>query len=141
MSQLMLIEGGVDTRGLRGLRLSPLGADDDFLQKDAMHHFGEWRNSRLVTDGAGSGEALIDDVCDAQLNGTAIEDTTFVGFLRAVVESGARFLVWHGSDYSNLPTVYSWRDMVELLREQTRLQSADVFLRFVPADSTTVRSG
>jgi len=74
----------------------------------------------------------MDDVCDAQLGGTAIEETTFGRYLNAVVESRVRFVIWHGGDYSNLPTARSWIDVLELLRSQTRLQPADVYLRFVP---------
>lgn len=135
MSQFMLVEREVDTRSLSAVAISPIDVSDEFVRAVATEHFGDWRECRLVTDASGGGESLIDDVCDAQLDGAAIEDTTFVRFLKAVVESGVRFVIWHGSDYRSLPTTHSWSEVLEVLRSQTRLQPADVFLSFVPPDA------
>jgi len=132
MSQFMLVERGIDTSESPEVLLSRIDEADDFLRNAATEFFGDWRECRQVTDVAGSGESLIDDVCAAQMSGTEIEKTTFVRYLRALVESGVRFIIWHGSDSSNLPTAQCWSDVLGLLRSQTRIQPADVFLRFVP---------
>jgi hypothetical protein len=137
MSQFMLVERGIATRGLSSVMLSAVEVGDDLLRNVAVHYFGEWRRCRLVTDVAGSGESLVDDVSDAQRGGTAIEETAFVRLLQALTESGARFVIWHGSDYSNLPVVHSWSEVLDLLRSQTRSQPADVYLRVVPPDATS----
>jgi hypothetical protein len=137
MSQFMLVARGVDTRGLPAVVLKPIDVNDDFLRKVAEDYFGEWRECRLITDHAGSGESLVDDVCDAQLGGTPIEETTLVRFLAVVVESGVQFVIWHGGDCSDLPTAHSWTEVLGLLRSQTRIQPADVYLRFVPLEANT----
>ena len=96
----------------------------------ATRYFGAWCACRLVTNVAGSGEALIDEVWKAQMDGTAIEETTFVRLLKAAVESGVRFVIWCSSDYEDLPTAHSWSEVLDMLRSQP----ADVWLRFVPLD-------
>lgn len=137
MSQFMLIERGVDTSGLPAVILRPIDSGEDFLVAAAMHHFGDSRECRLVTDAAGSGESLIDDLCDVQRDGNTIEETTFVQFLKAAVASGVQFVIWHGGDYRDLPTAHSWSDILDLLRNQTRVQPADVYLRFVRPTATS----
>jgi hypothetical protein len=132
MSQFMLVEREVDTRSLLAVAMSPIDVGDEFVREVATEHFGDWRECRLVTDASGGGESLIDDLSDAQMGGAAIEDTKCVRFLKEVVESGVRFVIWHGSDYRSLPTAHSWSDVLEVLRSQTRLQPADVYLSFVP---------
>jgi hypothetical protein len=137
VTPFILVERGIDTRGRSSVMLSAVEVDDDFLRNVAAHYFGEWRWCRLVTDVAGSGESPVDDVSDAQRGGTAIEETAFVRLLQVLTESGVGFVIWHGSDYSNLPVVHSWSDVLESLRSQTRSQPADVYLRFVPPDATS----
>jgi len=132
MSQFMLVEREVDTRSLSAVAMSPIELSDDFLREVATEHFGDWRGCRLVTDASGGGESLIDDVCDAQMAGAAIESTTLVRFLEAMVDSGVRFVLWHGREYRSLPVAHSWSDVLEALKNQTRLQPADVYLSFVP---------
>jgi len=132
MSQFMLVEREMDTRGLSAVLLSPIDADDDLLRKVGVDYFGDWRGCRSVTDVAGSAESLVDDVCDAQLDGDPIEETTFVRLLRLLVESGVRFVIWHGSDYSNLPAAHTWSRVVEMVRSQAQIQPADLYLYFVP---------
>jgi hypothetical protein len=135
MSQFMLVEREVDMRRFSAVVMSPIDVDDEFVREVATEHFGDWRECRMVTDASGGGESLIDDVCDAQLGGTVMEETTFVRFLKMVVESGVRFVIWHGSDYRDLPTAHTWSDVLQVLRDQTRIQPADVSLNFVPPDA------
>ena len=42
------------------------------------------------------------------------------------------FVIWHGTDFADIPAAHSWRDVLERLQSQTRIQPADVWLRFVP---------
>jgi hypothetical protein len=135
MSQFILIERAMATHGLFPVLLSSIDVDDNFLREVAMGYFGAWRDCRLVTDFSGSAESLIDDVCDAQLGGGAIEETVLVKFFKTLVESGVGFVVWHGGDCSNLPAAHYWSEVLERLRSQARLQPADVYLRFVPPDA------
>ena len=83
MSQFMVVDRWFDARAISSVVMSPIDVHNELLRTVAMHYFGDWRGCQLVTDVAGNGESLIDDVCDAQQNGTAIEDTPFVRFCRS----------------------------------------------------------
>ncbi len=132
MSQFILIEREIRSPNPEAIAICPIDAANDYLQSVAADNFADWRQCRLVTDLTGRGESLIDDVWRAQQDGVPIEETTFVSFLRGLFDSGVGFVIWQGGDAADLPTVHSWSETLEQLRTQTRLQPADVCLRFVP---------
>lgn len=134
MTQFMLIERRIESREMSGMLLSSIDNDDELLIEVALEYFGRWRECRLVTDAAGSAESLVDDVCDAQSDGHSIEKTAFVRMLRVLVESGVRFVIWHGSDYLSLPIVRTWNEVLETVRSQTQVQPADLYLCYAPPD-------
>ena len=129
----MLVERATTGADLAGVLLTPIDASNDLLRNVAASYFGQWQACRVVTNEKGSGESLIDDVWEAQNRGQSIENTAFVALLGVLIEAKIRFVVWHGADYLNLPTVGSWRDAVEVVRDQTRHQPADLYLRFDPS--------
>ncbi len=137
MSQFILIECEVCAPSHGAIMLTRIATNDDLLRKVAADYFAEWRECRLVTDLQGRGEPLLDDLCTAQQGGFPIEETTFVRFLWGLFDSGVGFVIWQGADSADLPTVHSWSDALGLLRAQTRLQPADVYLRFVPPKDQT----
>lgn len=132
MSQFILIEREVRAPSPLAIKLTRIGTNDDLLRKVAADYFAEWRECRLVTNLQGRAEPLVDDLCTAQEHGAPIEETTFVRFLRGLFDSGVGFVIWQGADSADLPTVHSWSDALGQLRARTRLQPADVYLRFVP---------
>ena len=80
----------------------------------------------------GSTEPLIDEVCDAQIAGNSIEETTFLRVLKTLVDQEVRFVIWHGSDHSEIPVTRTWVRIVEAVREQITMQPADLYLYFAP---------
>jgi hypothetical protein len=136
LSQFMIVERKIDTLSLSVI-LRPIDADDDFVRKVAIEYFGEWRGCHLVMDVGGSAESLIDDVYCAQLAEKPIEETPIVCLLKLLFESRCRFVIWHGGDYLNLPTVQSWSEILDVVRAQTLAQPADVYLRFAPSNEAT----
>jgi hypothetical protein len=75
VTPFMLVERGIDTRGLSSVMLSPVNTHDDLLREVAVHY--------------------------------------------------------------ELPTAHSWIAVLDQLRGQTRMQPADVYLRFVPSLPTS----
>lgn len=119
MSQFILIERELCAPHPEAIAICLIDAANDYLQSVAADNFADWRQCRLVTDLTGRGESLIDDVWRAQQDGVPIEETTFVSFLRGLFDSGVGFVIWHGGDAADLPTVDSWSETLEQLRTQT----------------------
>lgn len=128
MSQFILVDRAVSSDGVQ------LRSLDDFLCGVATRSFGTSEGCFLVTDAQGRCEPLIDAVWAARSNGDDVESTPLMKWLRAVVESGARFVIWCASDVADLPTARSWREVVDEMKAQTTHQPADVFLRFSGRD-------
>jgi hypothetical protein len=86
------------------------------MTSDTLTWLQEWYRSR----------------CDGEWdydNGVAIR------LLKTLVESGVRFVVWHGSNFHDLPMARVWNDVLEVLKMHTRLQPTDLYLRFSPPDA------
>lgn len=135
MTQFCLVAHEIAVPGLPDLRFSPIQAGDDLLGRVATKYFDGWQGCRQVCDETGVVEPLIDEVVEAQEAGEPIEKTRLMVLLRHLVEANIAFVLWHGSDYQQLPVSNTWADVVANIREQTLLQPADVYLSFSPADA------
>ena len=131
----MLVEGDPGAPFWPTLLLRALDEDDDFLCQVAVECFGDWRGCRLVTDLEGGGESLVNEVAEARLAGTPIEETTLVRLLRVLVDAGMRFALWEAADCFGLPGASNWSDLLALVH-QMQAHPAELYALFDPRGGT-----
>lgn len=131
----MLVDGDPDARSFPSLLLRAIDEDDDVLCQVAIECFGDWRGCRLVTDLERGGESLVNEVAEARLRGTPVEETTLVRLLRVLVDAGMRLALWEASDYLGLPVASNWSDLLALV-QQVQTHPAELYALFDPLGGT-----
>jgi hypothetical protein len=132
MTQFVMVS---DTAGLRlpaEARVRPLTPQDALLEAVAREHFGSSEGCGMLVDASGASESLVDAAWEAQLHGRDVADTALARVAAQLIQRGVGFVCWHADDSHRLPVVDSWDGFLAELRRQTKVQPADLWVRFQP---------
>ena len=140
MSQFVMVRPTRELQLPPSVRLYVIDPGEDFLVSVAREQFGSEQGCLMLADAEGRAEPLLDDVHDAQAAGRDVADTALARIAGTLIDRGDGFICWHASDARDLPLVHSWEGFLRELRDQTKAQPADFWVRFSSRDETGRRS-
>lgn len=107
-------------------------SQDEFLVPIVSHYFPRYSDAVLCIDSEGAAESFTDDIHLKQKTLTYINDTPLIQLLIGAFRERIGFIMWCGTDWHQLPIVFSEAQLMEQLTAQTEEQPAEIYLAYTP---------